>query len=156
EALKVESAKSIDSSGSPEKELAINAAKSDLVRLAMRGWEEEDPLHLIVLPPDHKNHSRREAQLLAIFGSARVLAPFRLEDGSDAKDQRWDKIVEFQRTVNQFAEGSLVDFHLKHIRDGGAELFNALFQGDVRRLYDQARYLHRNRKLNVVFTSMIP
>ena len=38
----------------------------------------------------------------------------------------------------------------------GGELFETAFQGDVRRLYDEARARQQNRKLDIVFTSMIP
>jgi hypothetical protein len=133
---------------------AAGPARGELARVSGRGWDGEDPLHLIVLPPDASDRSRHEAQLLAIFGSARVLAPFRL--GGDADGERWRRIIAFQKNINAFAEGSLDTLELQQIRDGGGELFNALFQNDVRRLYDQARFLHSRRKLNVIFTSMIP
>lgn len=38
----------------------------------------------------------------------------------------------------------------------GTNLFDALFQGDVRRLYDEARARQQNRKLSIILTSMIP
>jgi hypothetical protein len=38
----------------------------------------------------------------------------------------------------------------------GTNLFDTLFQGDVRRLYDEARARQRRRRLDFVFTSMIP
>src|SRR6185295_20303087 len=37
----------------------------------------------------------------------------------------------------------------------GGQLFETLFQGDVRRLYDEARSVQRGRKLDLVLTSMI-
>jgi CHAT domain len=38
----------------------------------------------------------------------------------------------------------------------GTDLFETLFQGDVRRLYDEARSRQHGRKLDLVFTSMVP
>ena len=38
----------------------------------------------------------------------------------------------------------------------GTDLFETLFQGDVRRLYDEARSRQQRRKLDLVLTSMIP
>jgi hypothetical protein len=130
--------------------------RDEMFKVGAQGWDGEDPLHLIVLPPDPKDQKWHEAQLLAIFGSARVLAPFALGGEVDWAGGRWHEIIKFQRAINAFADGSLDTLELQQIRDGGSELFNVLFQGGVRRLYDQARYLHQNRKLNVVFTSMIP
>jgi len=40
--------------------------------------------------------------------------------------------------------------------DFGGQLFETLFQGDVRRLYDEARARQRSRRLDLVLTSMIP
>ena len=37
----------------------------------------------------------------------------------------------------------------------GSQLFETLFQGDVRRLYDEARSRQHGRKLDFVFTSMV-
>jgi hypothetical protein len=37
----------------------------------------------------------------------------------------------------------------------GSQLFDTIFQGDVRRLYDEARTRER-RRLDLVLTSMIP
>jgi hypothetical protein len=133
---------------------AAGPARGELARVSGHGWDGEDPLHLIVLPPDASGGNRHEAQLLAIYGSARVFAPFRLTVGGDF--ERWQRITEFRKNINAFAEGSLETLELQQIRDGGADLFDALFQNGVRRLYDQARFLHSRRKLNVIFTSMIP
>jgi CHAT domain-containing protein len=139
-----------------EAEKAAGATPRETVKIVEHGWDGEDPLHLIVLPPDAKDRSRQEAQLLAIFGSARVLAPFRLADETANADARWKGIFEFQKKINAVADGSLGSLELHDLHEGGSNLFNVLLQADVRRLYDQARYLHRNRKLNMVFTSMIP
>ena len=38
----------------------------------------------------------------------------------------------------------------------GTDLFETLIQGDVRRLYDEARARQRTRRLDLVLTSMIP
>jgi hypothetical protein len=51
-------------------------------------------------------------------------------------------------------EGSLPEDD--ELIDFGRELFDALFQGDVKRLYDEARSRNPRRKLDLVFTSMVP
>src|SRR5690606_6128496 len=51
-------------------------------------------------------------------------------------------------------EGSLPENN--ELIDFGRALFDTLFQGDVKRLYDEARSRSPHRKLDFVLTSMIP
>ena len=122
-------------------------------------WNKQDTLHLIVLPlPSAENdRSSRVAQLLATYGSARVLAPFRLGGHEDGAGGRWSKIIQAQQDIIGFIEGTIDrDLTATEIEEFGGDLFDTLLRDGVRRLYDQARYRHDKRKLNVVFTSMIP
>lgn len=122
-------------------------------------WNRQDTLNLIVLPlPSAENdRSSRVAQLLATYGSARVLVPFRLGGVEDGAGGRWSKIIAAQHNIIGFIEGTIErDLTAAEIEDFGGDLFDTLLRDGVRRLYDQARYRHDRRKLNVVFTSMIP
>jgi hypothetical protein len=122
------------------------------------GFDEEDALNLVVLPMTKSEEpgNQRSAQLLATYGSARVLAPFRLGGQAGGAGRKWQKIIAFQHVLNDFAEGRSDDLTPERLKEGGKELFDVLIQDDVRRLYDQARFQSRRRQLNVIFTSMIP
>ncbi len=147
------------------------------------GWNDEDSLQLVVLPlPEFVGKGRkRTAQLLATYGSARVLAPFRLSGQGDEPDveqkleakrkqrkvpeddpslpdkaagRRWQQVIAFQKQLEALADyGTPLTEDM--LRRGRRALFDVLFQKDVLRLYDQARFLHVRRRLNVVFTSII-
>jgi len=141
-------------------------------------WNREEVLQLIVLPastkPDRTMRAgatdatttrkkktakelRPDAQLLAIYGSARVLSDFHLSGDHDFDaGQRWRDIFRFQRTINQYVEGAVDAPTAEKLQDFGACLFDTLLCGDVRRLYDQARGRHAARRIEIVFTSMIP
>lgn len=128
----------------------------------------QDSLQLIVLPilgesgelesqSKRSSHKRRVAQLLASYSGATVLAPFRLDGHEDGAGGRWEKIIDGHRDIKNFVEGTLQrELTLEDVENLGDAMFETLFRDDVRRLYDQARSRHVRRKLNVIFTSMIP
>jgi hypothetical protein len=96
------------------------------------------------------------AQVLAAFRSARVLAPFPRRGGEDGA--RWQRIIRAHEKTLAVLEGRARDRAVpsgKELRELGRDLFEALFPGDVRRLYDTARALGKGRPLDVVFTSML-
>jgi hypothetical protein len=96
------------------------------------------------------------AQVLAAFRSARVLAPFPRRGGEDGA--RWQRIIRMHERTLAVLEGRARDGVTpsgRELRDLGRDLFEALFPGDVRRLYDTARALGKGRPLDVVFTSML-
>ena len=69
----------------------------------------------------------------------------------------YGKIIRMHERIKNYTnreQGSLPSDD-EMVRFGG-ELFETVFQGDVRRLYDEARARQQNRKLDIVFTSMIP
>jgi hypothetical protein len=151
------------------------------VRAEADGWEDEDTLYLTVLASvmtDDFQEQRSTLMLLAQYGSARVAEPFYTrnvdasaseqtlwnEDQLKAAGTRFKEIIAMQRALLAYTnEGTPLG---KDERDsGGAEgfvqrlgekLFNVLFTGQVRRLYDSVVFAHRNRELNIVFTSMVP
>lgn len=98
------------------------------------------------------------AQVYATYGGARVTVSMRLRQNKNDKTTKtyFPKIIgthERIRNYTNFEAGSLpTDQELKVF---GAQLFNTLFQGDVRRLYDEARSRQRGRRLDLVLTSMV-
>ena len=97
------------------------------------------------------------AQVLASYGGARVTSVMRLRAGStDGEKTQFGKIIGTHERIKKYTnreEGSLPDD--KDMIAFGEQLFDTLFQGDVRRLYDEAR-TRQGRKLDFIFTSMIP
>lgn len=112
-----------------------------------------DVLELFVLAPDPATDS---AALMASFRNARVLVPF--PRGGGEAGARWQRIIRAHERTLAVLEGRGRSRTLPRGRDlraWGRDLFEALFPGDVRRLYDVARSLQPDGVLDVVFTSMI-
>jgi hypothetical protein len=112
-----------------------------------------DVFELFVLAPDPSSDA---AALLASFRNARVLAPFPRRGGEAGA--RWQRIIRVHQRTLAVLEGRARAEETpagKELRALGRDLFEALFPGDVRRLYDVARSLQGDRVLDVVFTSMI-
>lgn len=96
------------------------------------------------------------AQVLASYGGARVAAVMRLRAGDDGEKTQFGKIIGTHERIKKYTnreEGSLPGD--EEMIAFGEQLFNTLFQGDVRRLYDEAR-TRESRRLDFIFTSMIP
>ncbi len=96
------------------------------------------------------------AQVLATFRNARVLAPFPRRGGEAGA--RWQRIIRAHERTLAVLEGRARGRELpggRELRELGRDLFETLFPGDVRRLYDTARALQKGRALHVVFTSML-
>ena len=118
-----------------------------------------DVLEVFVLAPAGgpglASPSSDAAQVLAAFRSARVVAPFPRRGGEDGA--RWQRIIRAHERTLAVLEGRAGDREApsgKELRELGRDLFEALFPGDVRRLYDTARALGKG-PLDVVFTSML-
>ena len=112
-----------------------------------------DVLELFVLAPDPATDS---AALMASFRNARVLVPF--PRGGGEAGARWQRIIRAHERTLAVLEGRGRSRTLPRGRDlkaWGRDLFEALFPGDVRRLYDVARSLQPDGVLDVVLTSMI-
>jgi hypothetical protein len=170
----------------PEKVPAINqgAASQPVVWIRNeaddQAWSRQDALEMIVLevPPcpeeapqtepsgsaqvDDKakkvaSKIRRHAQLLAMYGGASVVVPFHLFGKDNGAGERWRQIIRRQISVSRYANTGTKDAPTEdEMKEMGKRLFEQMFPPEVRLLYDQARYRERSRKLNVVFTSMIP
>ncbi|HYM62630.1 MAG TPA: CHAT domain-containing protein [Thermoanaerobaculia bacterium] len=97
------------------------------------------------------------ARVLASYAGARVMTRIRLRADEGEEPTAFGKIIGFHERVKKYTnegKGTLpTDDEM--VRFGGL-LFETLFQGDVRRLYDEARTRQRLRKLDLVLTSMIP
>lgn len=97
------------------------------------------------------------ARVFASYGGARVSCAMRLRADADEDPTPFGSIIRVHEEIKNYTnreEGSLPDD--AEMKEFGANLFDALFTGVVGRLYDEARSRQRNRKLDLVFTSMIP
>jgi hypothetical protein len=121
-----------------------------------------DALHLVVMDAFDGEAARapgqpRFARLFASYGGARVTAALRLRKDDGGTPTRWPKIIALHERIKDYTNreaGSLPDDAA--MVQFGADLFETLFQGDVRRLYDEARARQGRRRLDLVLTSMIP
>ena len=102
--------------------------------------------------------------LLAGFRNARVLVDFPTKGGTEGK--RWRSIIGTREHISGYIEGAPQFKELPNengLRQFGENLFNTLFPGDIRRLYDHARAEFARpvgaqaaeRRLNIIFTSMV-
>jgi hypothetical protein len=114
-----------------------------------------DTFHLVVLPRSEKD--RTHSQILAHYGSARVLEDFYLGGTADNAGNRWQTIITNQERIKKYInnnEGQMPTG--AQLQKFGEVLVATLFPGAVRRLYETARSLQRSERLNVIFTSTIP
>lgn len=99
----------------------------------------------------------RFARVFASYAGARVTTQMRLRSNKGEPPTLFGKIIRVHERIKSYTnrvEGSLpTDDEMIQF---GSDLFETLFQGDVRRLYDEARSRQRGRKLDLVLTSMIP
>jgi hypothetical protein len=131
---------------------------------AVAGPPESDTLHIVIMdefdpvkgvPTNSKNP--RFARVLATYAGARVTGTMRLRAEGGEAPTSFAKIIGMHERIKNYAnhdKGTLPND--KELLQFGSDLFEAMFQGDVRRLYDEARSRQQNRKLDIVLTSMIP
>ncbi|MGD9850432.1 MAG: CHAT domain-containing protein [Nitrospirales bacterium] len=103
------------------------------------------------------NSRPRFAQIFASYAGARVTGRLRLNASKDEKPTRFGDIIRMHERIKNYTNrerGSLPSD--KQMVAFGKDLFETLFQGDVRRLYDEARTRQQTRKLDFILTSMIP
>jgi hypothetical protein len=97
------------------------------------------------------------ARVFASYGGARVTTPMRLRKGKSEQVTRFGRIIDTHERIKAYTnreQGSLPsDAEMVAF---GTDLFETLFQGDVRRLYDEARSRQQRCRLDFVLTSMIP
>ena len=138
-----------------------------LVAPGMPGFTDDiDTFHIVVMnqveevAADGSSRERRDsrfARVFASYGGARVTSMLRLRAQRNEPKTAFGDIIKFHERIKAYTnreDGSLpTDDEMMKF---GAQLFETLFQGDVRRLYDEARSRQRGRKLDLVLTSMIP
>ena len=97
------------------------------------------------------------ARVFASYGGARVTTAMKLRKGKGGEATRFGSIIDTHERIKAYTnreQGSLPsDIEMVTF---GKDLFETLFQGDVRRLYDEARSRQQRRRLDFVLTSMIP
>ncbi len=143
----------------------------DVMRALSRGLRQgslggDRTLHLVILG---EAAAARSAQILATYGSARIVEPFVLRNNKSARGDeavagtRFQRIIRYHERIRMSLDGRADQKgrvpplpNDDELRDFGTALFDALFVGGVRRLYDLARADQRVEPLNVVFTCAIP
>ena len=140
--------------------------------------DDTDAFHLVIMDlfdseilprrrtvqPDEEGeetHLRRArekyARIFATYRGARVTKTIRRRKDKGEAPTSFGDIIKVHERIKSYtnrergslpSEAELVAF--------GATLFDTLFQGDVKRLYDEARARNSGRKLDLVLTSMIP
>lgn len=107
----------------------------------------------------------RQYFLLASYRNARVLVEFRTR--GDENGLRWHRIIAARNKIAGYIDGDATVPDLpgkQELQQLGCDLFDVLFPGDVRRLYDHARAEFARpvgaqvgeRRLSIIFTSMVP
>jgi len=141
---------------------------SRIVAIRDRRAQSEE-FHLLILGSSDESKS---IQILATYGGARVLEPF--ETRNPALAQKHKKVIQEEKLHlelpgTRFHNILRIHNNIKRCLAGdpkampkedelkqfGQNLFDALMRGNIRRLYDVARSEHRERMLNVIFTSSI-
>lgn len=95
------------------------------------------------------------ARVFASYDGARVMEAMQIrKDGG--VPTRFGRIIDIHERIKNYTNrdrGHLPDD--TEMLEFGTDLFETLFHGEVRRLYDEARARQQGRKLDVVLTSMI-
>ncbi len=97
------------------------------------------------------------ARIFASYAGARVTCALRLRADKGEGITPFGNIIRVHERIKKYTnreKGSLPDD--AQMKQFGEDLFAALFPGVIGRLYDEARSRQSNRKLDLVFTSMIP
>jgi hypothetical protein len=142
----------------------IGRATEEIALLPVRVDEEPgETFELVVMSEFNEgsnqvkeNQSPKFAQVFASYCGARVTSIMRLRADKGEESTDFGKIIRVHERITADTNrehGSLPDD--EEMITFGSQLFDTLFQGDVRRLYDEARTRQPNR-LDLVLTSMIP
>ena len=124
----------------------------------------DDTMHIVVLDSfdaasGTASGQRGDATFARVFASyagARVTQALRLKASDPGSSTRFGDIIKTHERIKAYtnrdrgtlpSDAEMIDF--------GEDLFETLFQGEVRRLYDEARSRQQGSKLDLVLTSMI-
>jgi predicted Zn-dependent protease len=95
-------------------------------------------------------------RVLASYGGARAHFAMPVRKQPDGAATRFGRIIATHERIKQYTDaqrGKLPDE--KALMEFGGNLFETLFDGDVRRLYDEARARQHGRRLDLILTSMV-
>ena len=137
---------------------------TESTRVAPRIEEGGETFELIVMDEFHSRSvegqaTRSRSKFAHVFASycgARVTSAMQLRAGKNEPPTSFGKIIDVHERIKNYTNrqrGSLPND--AEMIEFGRQLFDTLFQGDVRRLYDEARTRQKGR-LDIIFTSMIP
>jgi CHAT domain len=137
---------------------SVGALPGELRRLQ----DDIDTFHIVVMDAFDARSGGQSgpaefARVFASYAGARVVETLRLRAGRDGKRTVFGEIIRVHERIKNYTnreKGSLPS-DPQMMRFGG-QLFETLFQGNIRRLYDEARSRQRKRRLDLVLTSMIP
>jgi hypothetical protein len=116
----------------------------------------DEVFYFSVLGSDEEYRRTKTATLLATFRNARALR--QMHTHGDKAGQRFRNIIQKQRDMHAFVNGEPNAKPLPNeagLIELGKDIFDTLFRGEVRRLYDAARTAQPNGRLHLIFTSMI-
>jgi hypothetical protein len=141
------------------------AAPGTVFTDVLQRQEDTDTFHIVLMDQfepepngdQAKPRSPKFARVLASYGGARVTTTMRLRADKGEPKTLFREIIGFHERIKAYTNreaGSLPTDD--QMMEFGGQLFETLFQGDVRRLYDEARSRQRGRTLDLVLTSMIP
>jgi hypothetical protein len=133
-------------------------------------FDDAEPFHIMILDDCRvdartaKDPPKPEfAQVLATYSGARVMSALRLRAPAGRNGKRdaaertaFGRIIAKHERIRRYTnenKGSLPTD--EECLELGGDLFDTLLQGDIRRLYDEAR-AREGRRLGIVLTSMIP
>lgn len=107
--------------------------------------------------PSLRKAAKSYARILATYGGARVTHTVRLNAPEGDPPTAFYHIIKMHERIKKYTNqqtGSLPEND--ELIAFGSKLFDALFQGKVRDLYNEARARNADRKLDLILTSMIP
>lgn len=120
-----------------------------------------EPLRLTILAPPAEAGAAKQnvVQILATYGNATELEIFRLGGKEDAAGRRMQQIITTHERIRDYVdgdEGATLPGD-QEMLEFGELLFETLFPGNTRRLYDVARSMVQGGdRLDIIFTSQIP
>lgn len=123
----------------------------------------DEVFHVSVLDVEGNGAARRKSNspewaiLMATFRNARAVGRLQMRGGDAGK--RFQRIITTHRKIRDYVNGKEGATELPQGEDLvnlGCDLFETLFPGDIRRLYDVARAEQINRRINLIFTSQVP
>lgn len=132
---------------------------------ALRPAVQADTFHIVIFnrfPPDAGttralSREPNSVRVYASYDGARVTVPMRVRADKGEAPTSFGTIVDMHERIQNYTNresGTLPND--KEMIAFGSSLFETIFQGDVRRLYDEARSRQHGRRLDFIFTSMVP